>query len=153
MRAATAAGSVVLVLAALSGCGSSHGSGTGSSASGSTGASRHSTPAAGLHINTTPKFTSPPAGAPVRSGVVPIAMRNITLSPDAIRVKVGSSVKWTNFDNIEHNVTIVNGPQRLHSGNFGQGGAYEVMLRRPGVIHYLCTNHPATMNGTIEVVH
>jgi plastocyanin len=153
MRAATAAGAVALVLAAaLSGCGSSHGSGSGSTASGSTGGGEHSTPAAAVRINTTPKFISPPAGAPVRSGVVPIAMRNITLSPDAIRVKVGSSVKWTNFDHVEHNVTSANGPQRLGSGNFGEGGTYEVMLSRPGVIHYVCTNHPATMNGTIEVV-
>jgi plastocyanin len=79
-------------------------------------------------------------------------MRNVTLSPVAIRVKAGSKITWTNFDSLQHNVTSVGGPQRLSSGNFGEGGSYKVQLTRPGVIHYLCTNHPATMNGTIEVV-
>jgi plastocyanin len=157
MRAATAAGALLLALVALGGCGSSHAtssSSTGgtSTGGGASGGGEGSTGAAGVRVNTTPKFISPPAGAPVRTGVVQIAMRNITLSPDAIRVKVGSSVRWTNYDNVEHNLTSVSGPQRLSSGNFGKGGTYAVRLRRPGVIHYLCTDHPATMNGTIEVV-
>jgi plastocyanin len=156
MRAATAAGALAFLLALLSGCGSSHNGGGATSAattSRSAASGEGSTSEAGIRVNTTPKFVAPPAGTPVRSGLVQIAMHNIFLSPDAIRVKAGSRVKWTNYDNVEHNVTSVSGPQRLHSGNFGQGGTYEVLLRRPGVIHYLCTIHPATMNGTIEVVH
>src|ERR1700758_4525229 len=151
MRAATAAGTMALVLAALCGCGSSQRSGGGSTATGATGAER-STRAGGVQVNTTPKFASPAPGSAVRSGLVQVAMRNISLSPDAIRVKAGSRVRWTNYDNVQHNVTSVGGPQRLRSGNFGQGAAYEVQLTRPGVVHYLDTTYPATMNGTIEVV-
>jgi plastocyanin len=147
MRAAIAAGVLACALAATSGCGSSR-----SASSGSTTSGGRSTPAGAIHVNTTPKFVVPPAGGTVRSGLVQIAMRNVTLSPVAIRVKAGSKIRWTNFDSLEHNVTSVGGPQRLSSGNFGEGGSYEVQLTRPGVIHYLCTNHPATMNGTIEVV-
>ena len=46
----------------------------------------------------------------------------------------------------------VKGRQRFASGNFGQGGSFEVRVSRPGVIDYECTIHPATMNGAIEVV-
>ena len=39
-------------------------------------------PAASLSVDTTPKFAEPPASAPVQSGVVQIAYRNIAIEPD-----------------------------------------------------------------------
>ncbi|HUH81796.1 MAG TPA: plastocyanin/azurin family copper-binding protein [Solirubrobacteraceae bacterium] len=150
MRAATAVAALVCVTVALCGCGSS--TGAASSKTGSSKGSPGATSRASIHINTTPRFASPPAGAPVRSGLVQIAYRNIAIAPDAIRVKAGTTVKWTNYDPIEHNVTSVSGPQTLRSRNFGQGGTYEAKLTRPGVVHYVSTTQPTTMNGTIEVV-
>jgi plastocyanin len=88
----------------------------------------------------------------VKSGVVQIEYREIAINPDTVKVKVGSTVKWTNYDSVEHNVTSEGGPAKFASKSFGEGGTYEVKLTKPGVIHYECTNHPATMNGTIEVV-
>ena len=38
-----------------------------------------------------------------------IAYRNIAIDPDTLRVKVGSTVKWTNYDSVEHNVTSEGG--------------------------------------------
>jgi plastocyanin len=83
---------------------------------------------------------------------VPIAYRNIAIDPDTPRVKVGSTIKWTNYDSVEHNVTSKGGVASFASKNFGEGGTYEVKVTKPGIIHYLCTIHPASMNGTIEVV-
>ena len=88
----------------------------------------------------------------MQSGIVQVAYRNITIAPDTLKVKVGSTIKWTNYDSVEHNVTSESGPQHFASADFGEGGTYEVKLTRPGVIHYECTIHPASMNGTIEVV-
>lgn len=88
----------------------------------------------------------------MRSGVVNIAYRDITIQPALLRVKVGTTLKWTNFDPLEENVTSEGGPQRFASGDFGKGATFEVTLRKPGLIHYQCTIHPASMNGTIEVV-
>jgi plastocyanin len=147
-----------VALVALCGCGSSSGSKSSSSAgaSGSTAATTQtsataSTPtSAGLKVTTTPKFA--PATGPVRSGLVRIAYRNITIAPDTVRVKVGSTIRWTSFDRTQHNVTSEGGPQRFASKNFGEGGTFEIKALKPGVIHYECTIHPATMNGTIEVV-
>jgi plastocyanin len=132
-------------LALASGCGSSGGS-NGSASSAKTA------PSSGLKVSTTPKYGSPPASAPVRSGVVQIAYRNITIAPDTLKVKVGSTIRWTNYDAIEHNVTSRGGPAHFASHNFGEGKTFEVKLTAPGVIHYLCTIHPTSMNGTIEVV-
>ena len=70
-----------------------------------------------------------------------------------IRVKVGSTIKWTNYDAIEHNVTSEGGSQKFASKNLGAGGTFEIKATNPGVIHYECTIHPASMNGTIEVVN
>lgn len=144
-------------LAALAGCGSSSGSSSGSSASTTSSASTANTvgagkPGSGLKPSTTPKFASPSASAPVRSGTVQIAYRNIAIAPDTLRVKVGSAIRWKNFDTIEHNVTSQGGPQKFASKNFGEGGTFEIKALAPGVIHYLCTIHPVSMNGSIEVV-
>ena len=99
-----------------------------------------------------PKYASPPPGSPVRSGVVQIAYRNITIQPDAIRVRVGSTLRWTNFDTVQHTVTSRGGPQSFASGKLSPGLSFHIRVQRPGTIHYLCTIHPVTMNGTIEVV-
>jgi plastocyanin len=137
-------------LALAGGCGSSASEATSSAAQSSPTSS--TTPSAGLKVTTTPKYGSPPASAPVKSGVVQIAYRNITIAPDTVKVRVGSTLVWTNQDPIEHNVTSQSGPSKFQSGNFGKGKSFRVRVATPGTIHYLCTIHPVTMNGTIEVV-
>jgi plastocyanin len=143
-----------LVLAV--GCGSSNSSNSASSASSSAGASASSTATrtGGLTKNTTtPKYASPPASAPVQSGTVQIAYRNIAIDPDTAKVKVGSTIKWTNYDQTDHNVTSQGaGPAKFASKDFGEGATFEFKATKAGVIHYMCTIHPASMNGTIEVV-
>jgi plastocyanin len=150
MKAAAVAGALACGVLALGGCGSSKG--TSSNGTGSSSVKVEGTPPASIHVNTSPKFVPPPAGAPVRSGTVQIAMHNVSLAPDAIRVRAGTTVRWTNYDPLQYNVTSVSGPQTLRSGNFGKGASFQAVLSKPGVIHYLCTNYPTTMNGTIEVV-
>jgi len=137
---------------ALGGCGSSSGPTTNGTGSSRVKVDGTSTQPGSIHINTLPKFGSPPPGAPVRSGLVQVAMRNVSIAPDLIRVKAGTTVKWTNYDPLQYNVTSVSGPQKLASGNFGKGASYQAVLSHPGVLHYLCTNYPTTMNGTIEIV-
>lgn len=136
-------------LALLAGCGSS---GSTSSSSSTPAATKTAAASGGLKYDTTPKYAAPSSSAPVQSGVVPVAYRNIAIDPDTIRVKVGSTIKWTNYDPVEHNVTSKSGPIQFASKDFGEGKVVEFKMTKPGIIHYLCTIHPATMNGTIEVV-
>jgi plastocyanin len=106
----------------------------------------------GLQSDTTPKFATPEASAPVQSGVVQISYSNIAIDPDTVRAKVGSTIKWTNNDPEKCNVTSEGGPYKFSSGDFGEGGTFELKLDKPGTIHYECTHYPTTMNGSIEVV-
>lgn len=150
MRRAIVALTACCALAFAAGCGSSSSSTTGSTTQ---SAATTTTATSGIKPDTTPKYATPPASAPVQSGVVQIAYRNIAIDPDTVKVKVGSTLKWTNFDSVEHNVTSAAGAaQKFASKDFGENGTYEVKVLKPGVIHYTCTIHPASMNGTIEVV-
>jgi plastocyanin len=128
------------------GCGSS-----GSSSSSSTAAST-STATGGLKTDTTPKYAAPASSSPVQSGTVPIAYRNISIDPDTVKVKVGSTLVWTDYDDITHNVTSQSGPAHFASANLKEGSKFSFKVTKAGVIHYECTYHPASMNGTIEVV-
>jgi plastocyanin len=159
MKTGIAAAIACGALALMAGCGSSSSS-AGSSTSTTTGAKTatstktgtSSSGGASLKIDTTPKFASPSPSAPVQTGVVQIAYRTIAIDPDTVRVKVGSTIRWTNYDSAQANVTSVSGPQKIASKNFGEGGTFEVKVEKPGVIHYECTLYPVTMNGTIEVL-
>jgi plastocyanin len=140
---------VCALLALAAGCGSSS-----SGSNSTTGSSAHTKTAAGggLKPVTTPKFAAPSSSEPVKSGVVQIAYRNIAIDPDTIRVKVGTIIRWTNYDPVEHNVTSESGPDKFASKNFGEGHTIEFKMTKPGIVHYECTIHPTTMNATIEVV-
>ncbi len=140
---------VCIGLTALVGCGSSSSSSSSSTAATST---KTATAKSGnaLKVTTTPKFA--PASGAVKGGTVRVAYRNIAIAPDTLKVKVGSTIEWTNFDSVEHNVTSEGGPQTFASKDFGKGGTFELKALKPGVIHYECTIHPASMNGTIEVL-
>jgi plastocyanin len=158
-RACASALALVCATALLvAGCGSSKYGGSSTAASstdGSTTAKSGTTgkPKEGLIRNGKINYASPPANAPVQSGTVKISYHEITIEPDTLRVKVGSTIEWTNEDPVQHNVTSEPGaPSKIASGNFGEGHTFRFTVTKPGVIHYKCTNHPATMNGTIEVL-
>jgi plastocyanin len=153
-KAATAA-LIACVALLASGCGSSGSrSSSASSQRSSAGSSGAGSPSGGggLKVTTTPKFGSPPASAPVLSGTVNVAYRNITIQPDTLKVKVGTTIVWTNHDPVQDNVTSQSGPTKFASRNLSEGQTFRVTLTKPGVIHYLSTTHPASVNGTIEVV-
>jgi len=141
--------SVLLLLAA--GCGSSSKS-SGSATSGTSTAARSAKSSGGLVPSSTPRYASPEASAPVLSGTVRISYHDITINPDAVKVKVGSTIKWTNEDEAVANVTSEGGPAKFASGNLHLGSTFELKVNKPGTIHYESTYHPVTMNGTIEVV-
>lgn len=149
LRGALALVALLGALALLAGCGSG---GSKSNASGTAAKTGATGATGGLKYDTAPKYAKPSSSEPVKSGVVQIAYRNIAIDPDTVRVKVGGTVKWTNYDSVPHNVTSEGGPLKFASKNFGEGQSYEVKMTKPGIVHYESTGSPATMNGTIEVV-
>ncbi len=148
-RTPIAACSMLALLALLAGCGS------GSAPTSTTSVATSGGPVSagtGAAATTTSPAATVPSSSPLLSGTVQIAYRQIAIHPETLRVKVGTTVKWTNYDSVEHNVTSESGPQQFASGDFGEGGTFTVKLNKSGLIHYQCTIHPASMNGTIEVV-
>jgi plastocyanin len=154
MKTGVAAAFACMSLLLTAGCGSSNNAaaGAGTTTATTTSAKAATSPGASIKVDTTPKFASPSKSASVQSGLVQIAYRNISIEPDTVRVKLGSTIRWTNYDSVQANVTSVSGPQRFASKNFGEGGTFEITASKPGVIHYVCTLYPVTMNGSIEVV-
>jgi plastocyanin len=120
--------------ALVAGCGSS---------SSSSKSSSNSTPAAA------PPATSTPAAAPAGGGTIAVSMKNIQFVPKSVTAKVGQTVKWTNDDSVDHNVTATSG-ETFKSKTFGQGATYVYKLDKAGTIKYVCTIHPG-MEGTIVV--
>lgn len=88
--------------------------------------------------------------SPGPPGTIHVVMKNIAYNPPVIRAKVGDTVTWTNRDDAPHNVTYAAGPRFNSSATFTQGVSWTLVLRKPGVIHYLCTIHPG-MVGVIIV--
>jgi plastocyanin len=92
--------------------------------------------------------------APKKAGkTVAVAMKNIAFLPNSMSVAKGTTVKWTNEDNVNHDVTKKSGPGPDFSsgqGNLAKGATYEQTLTTPGTIKYVCTVHPG-MAGTINV--
>ena len=149
---------VVLALTACTlltftaGCGSSKSGSTASTTAKTATTGTTSGPQGGLTTDGKINYASPPANAPVQSGLIEISYHEFAIEPDTVKAKVGSTVKWTNNDSEKCNVTSEGGPYKFASGDFGEGGAFELKLDKAGVIHYECTAYPTTMNGTIEVV-
>ncbi len=88
----------------------------------------------------------------MEGGVVKISYRDFAIDPDTVKVKVGSTIEWTNEDEAPANVTSEGGPMKFASGSMSEGRSFRLRVSRTGVIHYECTLEPVTMNGTIEVV-
>jgi plastocyanin len=123
--------------ALAAGCGSSSSSSNSSSAS---------TPAASAPATSTAAPAAAPAAA---AGTVAVSMKNIQFVPKSVTAKVGQTVKWTNDDAVDHNVTATSG-ETFKSSNFAQGATYVHKLTKAGTIQYVCTIHPG-MTGTIVV--
>ncbi|MFZ1925969.1 MAG: plastocyanin/azurin family copper-binding protein [Solirubrobacteraceae bacterium] len=152
-------GPVAIVCAAallVAGCGSSESkSSSGTSTAATIAAtSKNSTAKGGLTVPGKINYASPPANAPLQSGVITITYHEFAIEPDTLKAKVGSTLKWINNNTEKCNVKSEGGPYTFDSGDLApEGGTFELKLDKPGTIHYECTAYPTTMNGSIEVVN
>ena len=76
----------------------------------------------------------------------------IAFDPAEITVAAGTTVTWTNSDDLPHTVTKESGPGAdFDSGNLDPGGSeFEQTFDQPGTIEYVCTIHPGQA-GTVIV--
>ncbi len=81
------------------------------------------------------------------SGGTQVTIQNLTYQPATLQVRVGTTVTWTNQDNVSHSVTFRNGMK--DSGLFAQGQSFSYTFNTPGTYQYYCTVHPSMVATVI----
>jgi amicyanin len=77
-------------------------------------------------------------------------IQNFAFSPTPLTVKVGTTVTWTNKDNVDHTVTTTSGPVMFDSKNIASGQTFSYTFTQAGTYNYICTIHPF-MTGQVVV--
>ena len=85
---------------------------------------------------------------PARTAVQ-VAIQNFAFSPQTLTVAPGTTVVWTNKDNVSHTVTSDTGAW-TDSGDVATGKTFSLTLTKPGTYPYHCAIHP-TMTATLIV--
>ncbi len=78
-----------------------------------------------------------------------ISIDNFTFSPPRLTVKAGTTVTWTNKDDIPHGIASSNNAF-TRSPAFDTDGKFSFTFTTPGTYQYFCYIHPH-MVGTIVV--
>jgi len=78
----------------------------------------------------------------------PVVMDNFNFTPATISVPVGTTVKWTNRDDVPHNV--VSTEQKFKSPVLDTDEQFSHRFDTPGAYKYFCSIHPK-MTGRIVV--
>src|SRR5262249_61012531 len=76
-----------------------------------------------------------------------VKIGNFTFGPQELRVKAGTTVTWTNEDDIPH--TVVS-PNNFRSKALDTDGSFSFTFTPPGASKNFCSLHPH-MTGTIVV--
>ena len=88
------------------------------------------------------------AAAPAKAGETAVKIANFTFDPPQVTVKAGTTVVWTNEDDIPH--TVTSSTQAFKSQVLDTDQKYSFTFATPGTYKYFCALHPH-MTGTIVV--
>jgi plastocyanin len=90
------------------------------------------------------------AAAPTEAATI----KTFQFQPKALEVRAGTTVIWTNDDNIEHTVTSGTADTpvgNFDSGGFGKGRSFSAVFNTPGEYTYFCAKHKS-MRGMVKVL-
>ncbi|HEY4139887.1 MAG TPA: cupredoxin family copper-binding protein [Pseudolabrys sp.] len=88
------------------------------------------------------------AMAPARAADIAVKIDNFAYSPQQVTVKAGTTVVWTNGDDIPHTVTSSEG--KFRSKALDTDDKFSFTFTTPGTYKYFCALHPH-MTGSIVV--
>jgi plastocyanin len=77
-----------------------------------------------------------------------VKIDNFTFTPKSVTVKAGTTVTWTNQDDIPHTVTSTT--KQFRSKALDTDDKFTFTFSTPGTYDYFCSLHPK-MTGTIVV--
>ena len=93
------------------------------------------------------------AAAPLPPGTstppkVAVSIENYAFQPDPITITAGTTVVWTNRDEVTH--TVVSAGKLFASPELETNHSYEFTFHKTGTFPYSCTLHPE-MKGKVIV--
>jgi plastocyanin len=88
------------------------------------------------------------AGQDSKGATVDVKIDNFSFTPPTITIPAGTTVKWTNRDDIPH--TVVNDDQKFQSKALDTDDSYSYTFTKPGTYPYFCSIHPK-MTGKVIV--
>lgn len=114
---------------------------------------------------TAPPTTAPPTTATtVRPADVAVGIKSFQYNPNPVTVPLGTTVLWTNMDQIEHTVTsgtvgdgsklpaVPAKPNGKFNGSMPQAGAtFSHRFDQKGTFTYYCARHDTAMSATVVV--
>ena len=86
--------------------------------------------------------------APAAPPAASVSIGNFTFKAQVLTVKPGTTVTWTNADDIPHTVTSTGGA--FKSKVLDSGDKFSFTFAKPGQFGYFCSLHPH-MTGTVIV--
>jgi plastocyanin len=86
--------------------------------------------------------------ASVQAADVEVRIDNFAFAPQRLTVKVGTTVTWTNDDDIPH--TVASNIRLFRSGALDTKDRFSFTFTTPGSYEYFCSLHPH-MTGAIVV--
>jgi plastocyanin len=87
------------------------------------------------------------SGAPTTAEV---KVDNFSFGPAALTVAVGTTVTWTNRDDIPHTVVSTDDPKAFRSKVLDTDEKFSYTFTKAGTFPYFCSVHPK-MTGTVVV--
>jgi plastocyanin len=78
--------------------------------------------------------------APAASAATDVKIDNFTYGPAELTVPVGTTVKWTNHDDMPHTVTSED--KSFASKALDTDDTFTFTFTKPGTYTYFCTIHP-----------
>jgi plastocyanin len=88
------------------------------------------------------------AAGPAHSADMSVMIDNFTFNPPRITVKSGTTVTWTNGDDIPH--TVASSTKTFKSKTLDTDDKFSFTFTTPGAYEYFCSLHPH-MVGTVVV--
>ena len=88
------------------------------------------------------------AGAETPPSPAEVKIDNFTFEPQTLTVKAGTTITWTNHDDIPH--TVVSTDSVFKSKPLDTDQTFTFMPTKPGTYPYFCSIHPK-MTGKIIV--
>jgi plastocyanin len=76
-----------------------------------------------------------------------VSIENFAFAAPTITVAAGTTVKWTNNDDIPHTVRAVDGS--FHSKALDTADSYAFTFAKPGVYSYFCSLHPKMVGKVV----